>query len=412
MRLGEMMSSVRASLTLGAMLLYAVSAAAQPPERTIEEIKVEAQARAERGGYPLIGLDPGDVREALSNIKTRDPDEWAAAWSHVADRYYGTAEAGGSSDQRRDNYVRAWRLYYFAQWPVATSAGKKAAYVKALQSYIKSTQFLTTPLEVVHIPFEGKEIVGYLRLPAGATGPVPLVFAVSGLDSRKENLALSYGPMIEHGVGFFTVDSPGTGQAPVKASPTADRYLSRVIDYLRTRKEVDPDRIVLHGVSFGGYWASKLAHTEKDRLRGVVVQSPPIHNFFQPDFIRSSTLGNREYLFDSVPALMAVIENANTVDDLIREMPKLSLQTQGLIGKPTAPMLVIAGVKDTQVPITDQWLLLSTGDVPKEAWINPRGGHLGREVTRWKDPDVFRKVLIPWELRVLDKDSLTANPPR
>ena len=54
-------------------------------ERTINEIKVEAQARAERGAYPLIGLDPNDVREALAPIETRDADEWASAWSAVAD---------------------------------------------------------------------------------------------------------------------------------------------------------------------------------------------------------------------------------------------------------------------------------------------------------------------------------------
>src|ERR1700757_4450885 len=41
------------------MLLGATIADAQTArERTIEEIKVEAQARAERGAYPLIGLDP------------------------------------------------------------------------------------------------------------------------------------------------------------------------------------------------------------------------------------------------------------------------------------------------------------------------------------------------------------------
>jgi esterase FrsA len=56
-----------------ALSVLAAAAFAQAPrERTIEEIKIEAQARAERGGYPMIGLDPSDVREALSNIKTRD----------------------------------------------------------------------------------------------------------------------------------------------------------------------------------------------------------------------------------------------------------------------------------------------------------------------------------------------------
>jgi pimeloyl-ACP methyl ester carboxylesterase len=391
-------------------MAYIVSAAAQPaPERTIEEIKVETQARAERGAYPVIGLDPGDVREALSTIKTRDPDEWAAAWSGVADRYYRTAESLSAADQKRANYLRAWRLYYFAQWPVASSEGKRAAYVKALGAFLKSTRFLSPPVQVVRIPFEGKEIVGYLRLPASAAGPVPLVFAVSGLDSRKENLANTYGELVERGIGFFAVDGPGTGQSPVKVSPTADRVLSRAIDYLRTRSEIDPNRIVLHGVSFGGYWASKLAIVERERLRGVVVQSPPIHNFFQADFILNAVTGNREYLFDGVPALLSIVEHVDTLDDLAREFPKLSLSAQGLLGKPTAPMLVIAGVKDTQVPISDIYLLLSNGDVPKDAWINPSGGHLGREALRWKDQEIFQKIITPWEARMLGNDKASGG---
>jgi hypothetical protein len=64
-------------------------------------------------------------------------------------------------------------------------------------------------------------------------------------------------------------------------------------------------------------------------------------------------------------------------------------------------MLVIGGVKDTQVPISDIDLLLNNGDVPKDAWINPNGGHLGRERTGWTDPMIFRKVIIPWEIRTL-----------
>ena len=245
-------------------------------ERNIDEIKVEAQARAERGAYPLIGLDPMDVRQALAHIETRDVDEWASAWSAVADRYYGVAQESSNAQERRSNYSRAWRLYYFAQWPVASSEGKKAAYNNALDSFFRSTEALSPPLEIVRIPFEGREIVGYMRMPTSRLRRVPVVLAVTGLDSRKENLAETYGTLLDHDVGFFTIDGPGTGQSPVKASSTADRVLSRVIDYLAARDDVDPSRILLHGVSFGGYWASKLAIVEKDRLRAVVVQSPPI----------------------------------------------------------------------------------------------------------------------------------------
>src|SRR6266849_5521502 len=70
-----------------AAMIAATAFAQQPPERTIDEIKGEAIHRAENGMYPLIGLDPADVREAFASIKTRDKDEWAAAFMHVADRY-------------------------------------------------------------------------------------------------------------------------------------------------------------------------------------------------------------------------------------------------------------------------------------------------------------------------------------
>lgn len=376
----------------------------QPPapnERTISEIKVESQARAERGAYPLIGLDPGDVREALAHIETRDSDEWAAAWGAVADRYCVVAGTSHNVEERRSNYLRAWRLYYFAQWPVASSEGKKVAYDKALDSFIRSTEALSPPLEIVRIPFEGSEIVGYMRMPASRIRRMPVVLAVTGLDSRKENLAETYAALLDHGIGFFVIDGPGTGQSPVKASPTADRVLSRVIDYLAARGDVDPSRILLHGVSFGGYWASKLAIVEKDRLRAVVVQSPPIHGFFQPDSVRNSLLGNQEYLFDVVPTFLSVVENVGTVDGLIFEFSKLSLVALGLLGRPTTSMLVIAGVRDTLVPISDIDLLLHNGDMPKDAWINPKGGHLGRELTNWTDPMIFREVIMPWELRVL-----------
>ncbi len=116
----------------------------------------------------------------------------------------------------------------------------------------------------------------------------------------------------------------------------------------------------------------------------------------------NSLLGNREYLFDQVPALMNIFDGVKTVDDLAPLSAQMSLVKQGLLGKPMAPMLVIAGVLDTQVPISDIYLLLDKGDVPKTAWINPQGGHLGRQVKVWPDPVIFKQVIIPWLVRTLD----------
>jgi cephalosporin-C deacetylase-like acetyl esterase len=388
-----------------AALVAASAAFAQAQkERTLDEIKTEAIKRAENGMYPLIGLDPADVREAFASIKTPDNDEWAAAFSAVADRYMAQAKSAESTDPAKASalYVKAWRLYSFGRWPTPASPGKQRAYAKALEAFLAHARLMDPPLEVVRIPFEGSEIVGYLRLPKNAKGPVPLVIAISGLDSRKEDLSENFGAILPYGIGFIGVDSPGTGQAPIKASETAERMFSRVIDYLQTRPEVDKTRIGMDGQSFGAYWATKLAILEHARLKGVVAQSPPADATFQKDFVLNKTLGNREYLFGLGPALMSIYAGAKTVDDLAVIFPKMSLVSQGLLGKPTAPMLVIAGVLDTQVPISDAYLILNSGDVPKEAWINPQGGHLGRQVKIWPDPVIFRQVIIPWLVRTLE----------
>ena len=395
---------MKISTVLCAATLLTLSAAviAEVPERTIEELKLETQARADKGAYPVIGLLPADVREALAMIKTRDRDEWAHAFSTVAQRYLDAAAHASTDAEKDTDYVRAWRLFYFAQWPVPASAGKQAAYSAAIDAYQHHASFMNPKLEVVRVPFEGSEIVAYLRLPKLAPGArAPVVLAISGLDSRKETVMENYASLLSHGVGVLSVDGPGTGQAPLKVGPNSERYLQKLIDYLRSRPDVDPARIAAHGVSFGGYWATKLAVLERDRLVGVVVQSPPIDLFFTEKFIREETLGNREYLFDHAPAFAAVVEGAKETSDLYTLMPPLSLKAEGVLGKPTAPMLVVGGVKDTQVPWVDLIALLSSGDVPKDAWINPAGGHLGRQGTVWPDARIFETIIGPWLVRAV-----------
>jgi hypothetical protein len=372
-------------------------------ERTIDEIRVEAIRRAEVGQYPLIGLDPADVKEAFESIHTSDKDEWAAGFMRVADRCFNEAKSLEKSDPTKANadYIRAWRLYSFGRWPIPASPGKQRSYEKALEAFLDHAKLFDPPLEVVRIPFEGKEIIGYLRLPKNAKAPVPLVIAVNGLDSRKEDLTESFSAILAFGIGYLAVDGPGTGQSPIKVSESADRVLSRVIDYAQSRPQVDKNRIAMHGVSWGAYWATKMAIIERARLRGCSAQSPPVDRFFQKDFLMNMLVGNREYLFDQVPALMNILEGVHTLEEMGEYLPKMSLVHQGLLGKPMAPMLILAGVNDTQVPIDDEYLLLSTGDVPKEAWINPHGGHLGRQVGVWPDPRIFKEVIIPWLVKTL-----------
>jgi esterase FrsA len=405
MRIRTQLSSAAFLVVFFALIAVGSAQKEERRERTIDEIRVEAIRRAEAGQYPLIGLDPADVKEAFESIHTSDKDEWAAGFMHVADRYFNEARSleKDKSDPIKANadYIRAWRLCSFGRWPIPASPGKQRSYEKAIEAFLAHARFFDPPLEVVRIPFEGKEIIGYLRLPKNVQGPVPLVIAVNGLDSRKEDLTESFSAILPFGIGYLAVDGPGTGQNPIKVSETADRMLSRVLDYAQSRPEIDKNRLAMHGVSWGAYWATKMAIVERARLRGASAQSPPVDKFFQKDFLMNSLLGNREYLFDQVPALMSILDGVHTLGEMGEFLPKMSLVHQGLLGKPMAPMLILAGVNDTQVPIEDEYLLLSKGDVPKEAWINPHGGHLGRQVGVWPDPRIFKEVIIPWLVKTL-----------
>src|SRR3954466_4417416 len=374
----------------GVAATLATTGAAQSG-RNLEELKAETQARADRNAYPLSGLKADEVREALGRLTSLDRDEWAASWSQLGDRHMA-----------KKDFHQAWLYYSFARWPVPNSPGKQKAYEKALDAYQQYAKKYDPPLEVVRVPFEGNEVVGYLRMPKNAKN-VPFVIAIAGLDSRKEEMIERFGPLAERGIGVLALDSPGTGQSGVKAAPGVEKSLSKGMDQGLPRPGIDNKRVALYGGSFGGYWAAILAVTEKPRLRAVVAQSPPVHEYFSREHTQGLTK-NREYLFDYVPAHMFTY-GAASMEELVRLKEPMSLKTRGVLEQPMAPMLVIGGALDTQVPLADIELLMRTGESPKEIWLHPKGGHMGRDRATWPDPVIFKRVTTPWLLKALEVDA-------
>ena len=122
-----------------------------------------------------------------------------------------------------------------------------------------------------------------------------------------------------------------------------------------------------------------------------------MHGYFQPDWQRKA-LGTREYLFGLFEARAAVY-GVKTLEDFLAYGPRMSLRDAGWLNRPSAPMFLINGARDTQVPIEDLYLLMSAGDA-KEAWVNPEGGHMGRTRTL-SDQQIFDTVTVPWVVRRL-----------
>ncbi len=381
-----------ASLTVAACAQ--TTSSSPPPDQALAELKADVQERADHQAYPITGINRDEVTAVLASLKSTDRDEWAAAWSAMGDRHVAAARIAKDRDAKRKNYRQAWLDYMFAAWPAQTTDGKRAAYKKSIEAFHNYGKLLDYPIEVVRIPFEGKEIVGYLQLPKGP-GPKPVVISIGGLDEYKE-YGVEHGSadLLKAGFGSFALDMPGTGEAPVKMEVGAERMITKAIDYLASRRDIDSKRIAVSGASAGGYWAALTAYLEPKRVKAAVVRGGPIDGYFQPDWQKKSW-GTSEYLFGLKEARMAVYGFKPGEDDqFLAAMQPFSLKARGILDKPSAPMLVVNGEKDTQVPIADLYLLLRTG-TPKSAWVNPAGGHTGRS-KEWDEEKITDAVVVPW----------------
>jgi esterase FrsA len=354
--------------------------------KNLEEIKAMIRERTgKRNVFRRATTE--DVESVLQNLASKDPALWAAEWSRVAERY----EQAGIEHRQRGRIreaaaadLMAYTYYTIGRYPVPHTPGKKECFRKSLELYEKAGRSFEPPLEKVKIPYGDKTIPAYLRLPsAGKKHPVVINFG--GIDSFKAECYEYDEALVAAGLGACAVDMPGVGECPVKGSTTAETLFTAVIDYLEQRPEIDAKRIAILGRSFGGYWAAKIAYVEAKRLRAAVVWGGGVHYFFQEDWLRKST-NAESYLMDHDIARASAF-GVESVDELAKIFPALSLKTQGWLDKPSCPMLVVNGKDDVQTPIADLYILLEHGE-PKAARVFP-GGHMGQTpetlptIVRW-----------------------------
>jgi esterase FrsA len=360
--------------------------------RSLEEVKEDIRSRIGHRA-PFNHADSHESEEALAKLPNFDGENWAAAWSALGEKWEErarAAESAGNRDQAKDAYLKSYGYYGIARHPFPSTPGKQRAYHKAREMHLAASKYFEIPLERVVIPFHGNDIVGHLRLPQKT--PAPLIMHWGGIDNWKEERHTFAERFVKEGWGCFVLDSPGTGECPMLAGPDAHQIHVAALDYLRARPEVEAHRIGVVGASFGGYWATKLAHIEPNRLRAVVNWGGGIHKFFQREWQERSRHAD-SYLFDLIEARANLFGKKN-FEELCQVMPALSLLDQGLLDKPCAPMLLVNGKADKQVPLEDFYLLLEHGD-PKAIRLFP-GGHMGNI------PLVFETV-IPWLRQKLER---------
>ncbi|HEY7553496.1 MAG TPA: alpha/beta fold hydrolase [Candidatus Binatia bacterium] len=362
--------------------------------RTVEEVKNDIRDRVGRRA-PFLHADPAEAEEALARMPNFDGEVWASAWNALGARWEekaDSAEKTGNAAQAKEAFLKAYGYYGIARHPFPSTPGKHQGYKKTREMFLAASQYFDIPVERVCIPFRDtpdKPIVGHLRLPKKL--PAPLIMHWGGIDNWKEERHSFGEAFVNEGWGCFIMDSPGTGECPVLAGPDAHAVHTTALEYIRRRPEVDADKIAVVGASFGGHWSTKLAHVAPEKLRAAVNWGGGIHYFFQPEWQERSRHAD-SYLFDLIEARANLFGKTN-FNELCAVMPALSLLAQGWLDKPCAPMLIVNGKEDKQVPLDDFYLLLEHGD-PKSIRLFP-GGHMGAI------PNIF-KTVVAWLHQRLD----------
>ncbi|MGD0856041.1 MAG: alpha/beta fold hydrolase [Dehalococcoidia bacterium] len=306
------------------------------------------------------GADSQEIDATLKKVydmKGEGPGSWVYELAKVASQHEQTAvktEAAGDQNTAFKEYQKAVVYYYMARFPFISSSAKQAAYDKHVECYLKLAKSFDPPLEVVRIPFEGKEIIGYMRVPHVQKPPVVLLSA--GSDAWKSDVDYIIEPMLAQGLATFAMDLPGTGQSAWAAAPDSDKVYRRVLEYLKTRSDIDGQNMGFLGLSFGGHYAVQLALSEPMVKAAVNVGGPVAISYTIENMRKENPT-----VISTTAHAMQIDPRGKTLEEITRLSEPLSLDK--LLSNPSyrASLLSIDGDQDNVVPIEDLYIISKKG---------------------------------------------------
>ncbi len=359
------------------------------------------------GIYPftdanVVDFDP--IFEQLRQISNDDsgilfrPDDYAKPFFPVAEQLVGMAGqavAQGDSAKAKDLYLRAAAVYRIARFPINRSPVSQEAWQKGKQAYINAGRYLDTPSVTVDVPFKHADrsagdlevpIQAFLRMPKGekpASG-WPVLLFICGLDAYKTDHTPRTQMHVDRGYATLSFEIPGTGDCPAApGDPTSpDRLMSSVLDWVAAGAGTygfDTSKVIARGISTGGYYAMRIAHTHADRLFAVVAQGGGCHHMFDPGWIRAQN--QMEYPFALADALAYKFgfrdgASAAAVDAYIAGARKFSLLDAGVLDRQSCRLLVLDGMEDSIFPIEDNFIVAMRND-KKDLLARGDRGHMG-----------------------------------
>ncbi len=336
-------------------------------------------------------LDWDALRDALSPLGKRVAELMAANEADVTRAFAADMRASPASQRAMTALrclVKAITYYQVSAFP-GGSADRMEAYAlsRSLFNELTSVVGPLLGMEIVkrRIEVDGDVVEGYLMTPGG-TDPHPLVVITNGLEGTVQELAIPLIRYHDSGMAVFVMEMPGTYAYRKPMSSASEAIYHTVFDQLSRAPRIDAQRMGFLGVSFGGYWAARMAGSSK-HLRCVVACGAPTHRSFQA----SSTIG----IPDIIVRALLDTTGARTLMGLGLKLHALSLRH--VYQQIKIPLLVINGDRDTLVSTQDS-IDLASGAQKGELKLYPNDDHCAMaHYTEWLDLSHawMRKHLVP-----------------
>lgn len=241
------------------------------------------------GASAAGGSALGECYQTASQIPDGDNRAWVRAWAALGERLAGRGGRCFEQGHRisaRELYHRASSAYRSAEYYAdVLGTEQRELGLRACTLFRRAAPLFDPPHDVLSLPYEsGIDLPGYFWKAHRDTSPRKTLVVMNGYDgTSEENYVMIGHAALQRGYNVLSFDGPGqTGclrhHPKLPFRPDWEVVISKVLDTLLQRSDVDPERLALYGISFGGHLSARAACHER-RLAALVCNSPIIDWF-------------------------------------------------------------------------------------------------------------------------------------
>lgn len=318
-----------------------------------------------KGMAPYGAVALGEIDEVCERLRVRqdEPDAWREEWCAMGARLEtvaDAAEAAGHKMSAGSYYLRAGMYYFTGERFIPPGELKRETGRKAIELQTRGILWRYPNIEKIEVPFEGKTLPALFMKAPGVSMRAPTVVVFDGMDNCKEMSVLFAGlEFAARGWHTLAIDGPGQGESlrlrELYARHDYEAPGAAAYDYVSSRPDVDPKKVIVMGYSFGGYYATRVAAFEKRYVAGVAMSALHWDLAAWQAEIKRKQEANPKNTAQSTFHFRWIMGCIDDGDAAIEKAKKFSLD--GIAEKISRPFLIVHGADDKVVPVANAYKL-------------------------------------------------------